>query len=98
MQTKSLCTVGAGYESCQWPVLHQSIGNIITTSVGSRVMCREQGRLVDAFSADAVQRRLAVASVIVIMRWESRVRVLCAITYSDQTELELEIEICTSTW
>lgn len=59
--------------------LQQSITDILTTPIGSRVMRREYGSLVPALidQADnrATQTRLFSATVSALMRWEPRLQV-----------------------
>lgn len=57
--------------------IRQSIGDILSTPVGSRVLCRHYGSivpdLVDYPMNAAYRLRLAAASVMAITRWEPRV-------------------------
>lgn len=59
--------------------LRQSIGDILTTPIGSRVMRREYGslipELIDQPLNGATTVRLYAAAAAAIMRWEPRLRV-----------------------
>lgn len=59
--------------------LRQSIGDILATPIGSRVMRREYGSLVPALIDKpdnlATQTRFFAAASSAIMRWETRVKV-----------------------
>ncbi len=58
--------------------LRQSIADIITTPIGSRVMRREYGsllpELIDQPQNDATTVRLYAAATAALMRWEPRLR------------------------
>ena len=60
--------------------LAQSIGDILTTPLGSRVMRRDYGsllpELVDQPFNDATRLRLYGAAALALMRWEPRIRLL----------------------
>ena len=57
--------------------LRQSIGDILSTPIGSRVMRREYGsllpELVDHPFNDATRLRVYAATVMALMRWEPRI-------------------------
>ena len=59
--------------------LRQSIGDILSTPIGSRVMRREYGSLVPALIDKpdnlATQTRFFAAAASALMRWEPRVKV-----------------------
>lgn len=59
--------------------LRQSVADILTTPIGSRVMRREYGSLVPALIDQpdnlATQTRVYAAIVSALMRWEPRLRV-----------------------
>lgn len=81
--------------------IRQSIEDILTTPVGSRVMRREYGsllfQLVDQPSSGAISLQLSAAAVVAIMRWEPRVRLhraqVVSTEYSGQVGIELDIEL-----
>ena len=58
--------------------LAQSIADILTTPIGSRVMRREYGsllpNLIDAPFNDATRLQAYAAVTIALMRWETRIR------------------------
>lgn len=60
--------------------IRQSVRDILTTPIGSRVMRRDYGSLlpdlIDQPLTDATLLRAYAASVMAITRWEPRVRVL----------------------
>ena len=60
--------------------LGQSIGDILMTPLGSRVMRREYGsllpELIDQPFNDATRLRLYGATALALMRWEPRIRLL----------------------
>lgn len=62
--------------------IRQSIGDILTTPIGSRLKRREYGslipELIDQPSNAATRLRLMSASVMAIVRWEPRVTVQTA--------------------
>lgn len=70
-------TTGAALDSVGH--LRQSIGDILTTPIGSRVMRRDYGSLIpdliDQPLNDALMLRVYSAAVMAIIRWEPRVRV-----------------------
>lgn len=59
--------------------IEQSIEDILTTPIGTRVMRRDYGsllpELIDQPLSDALMLRVYAASVMAIKRWEPRVRV-----------------------
>lgn len=59
--------------------IRQSVADIITTPVGSRVMRREYGSLVpellDMPMSDALMMRVYAATVIAVSRWEPRINI-----------------------
>lgn len=59
--------------------IRQSVADIITTPVGSRVMRREYGSLVpellDMPITDALMMRVYAATVIAVSRWEPRINI-----------------------
>lgn len=59
--------------------IHQSVADILTTPIGTRVMRRDYGslipELIDQPLTDANFLRLYAATVIAITRWEPRIRV-----------------------
>lgn len=77
--------------------LRQSIADILTTPVGSRVMRREYGslipELIDAPFNAATRQRLYAAAVTALIRWEPRLRIsrvqLSDATYQGAAELEI---------
>lgn len=60
--------------------LAQSIGDILTTPLGSRVMRRDYGsllpELIDQPFNDATRLRLYGAAALALMRWEPRIRLI----------------------
>lgn len=58
--------------------IQQSIADILTTPIGSRIQRREYGSLlpslIDAPATDSERLRVIAAAVIAIMRWEPRIR------------------------
>lgn len=60
--------------------LAQSIGDILTTPLGTRVMRRDYGsllpELVDQPFNDATRLRLFGATALALMRWEPRIRLI----------------------
>jgi len=60
--------------------LGQSIGDILMTPLGSRVMRRDYGsllpELIDAPFNDATRLRLYGATALALMRWEPRIRLI----------------------
>lgn len=81
------------------PTAHiaQSIGDILTTPLGSRVMRREYGSLlpdlIDAPLNDATRLQAYAAVAIALMRWEPRIRlsrVSLAIEKSGSAVLDVE--------
>ncbi len=60
--------------------LGQSIGDILTTPLGSRVMRRDYGsllpELIDQPFNEATRLRLYGATALALMRWEPRIRLL----------------------
>jgi hypothetical protein len=61
------------------PHIRQSIADILTTRIGTRVMRREYGsllpELIDHPANPANLLRMQAASIMAILRWEPRVRV-----------------------
>ncbi|MDP2128186.1 MAG: GPW/gp25 family protein [Pseudohongiella sp.] len=59
--------------------IRQSVRDILTTPIGSRVMRRDYGsllpELIDQPMNDATRLRLYAASVMAIIRWEPRVQI-----------------------
>ncbi|AQU84926.1 MULTISPECIES: GPW/gp25 family protein [unclassified Halomonas] len=59
--------------------IRQSIADIITTPIGSRVMRRDYGSLVpeliDMPMSDALMMQLYAATVIAVTRWEPRITI-----------------------
>ena len=77
--------------------LRQSIADIITTPIGTRVMRRDYGSLVpsliDAPQNNATTVRLYSAITSALMRWEPRVRLSrVAITHTDAGATVLDLE------
>ena len=77
--------------------LRQSIADIITTPIGTRVMRRDYGSLVpsliDAPQNNATTVRLYSAITSALMRWEPRVRLSrVAITHTDAGAAVLDLE------
>lgn len=75
----------SGHALSDWQHVEQSIGKILTTPIGSRVMRRDFGSLLpDLVDAKMVQRNvlaLYVAAAVAIDKWEPRFRLArCAIT------------------
>lgn len=70
----------SGETLAEFDHIRQSIRDILTTPIGSRVMRREYGsmlaELIDQPLNDATLLRAYAASVMAITRWEPRVRVL----------------------
>ena len=68
--------------------IRQSISDILSTPVGSRVLCRPYGSivpdLIDYPMNAAYRLRLAGASVMAIARWEHRVIIKSALIDIDQ--------------
>lgn len=59
--------------------IQQSVADIITTPIGSRVMRREYGSLVpellDMPMSDALMMQVYAATVIAVTRWEPRIQI-----------------------
>lgn len=79
--------------------IRQSITDILTTPVGSRVMRREYGSdiftLLDAPINGATKMRLMAATVMAIINWEPRVKVTSmspTITMNGEMALYIEFE------
>lgn len=79
--------------------IRQSIKDILTTRIGSRVMRRDYGsllpELIDHPATPANLLRLGAASIMAILRWEPRVRITrtaFAIGIDGSATLELEGE------
>lgn len=78
--------------------LRQSIGDILTTPIGSRVMRREYGSLVPALIDKpdnlATQTRFFAAAASALMRWEPRLKVdRMAITRDPARQGRISLEI-----
>lgn len=78
--------------------LRQSIGDILATPIGSRVMRREYGSLVPALIDKpdnlATQTRFFAAAASALMRWEPRLKVdRMAITRHPERQGRLTLEI-----
>ncbi len=78
--------------------LRQSIGDILTTPIGSRVMRREYGSLVPALIDKpdnlATQTRFFAAAASALMRWEPRLKVdRMAITRDPERQGRISLEI-----
>lgn len=71
-------TTGTGIEALE-DHIHQSIGDILTTPVGSRVMRREYGSvipdLIDQPLNQSTLLRLYAATAAAVMRWEPRFQI-----------------------
>lgn len=76
--------------------IRQSVRDILTTPIGSRVMRREYGsllpELVDQPLNNATLLRVYAAAAIAIMRWENRIR-LQRISASTLTNGELVVDL-----
>ncbi len=79
--------------------IRQSIADILTTPVGSRIMRREYGSeifmLLDAPMNGATKLRIMAATVMAIINWEPRVKVTAMsidITFDGQMVLSVEFE------
>lgn len=78
--------------------ISQSIGDILTTRIGSRVMRREYGSLlvdlIDQPGNPATQLLCYAAIAMALIRWEPRVRIsrvqLTALNIAGQCELDVE--------
>ena len=70
--------------------IRQSVGDILTTPLGSRVMCRDYGSilpdLVDQPLHDATLLRAYAATVIAVTKWENRIRVQRIAREIDETQ------------
>jgi phage baseplate assembly protein W len=81
--------------------IQQSIADILTTPIGSRIQRREYGSLlpslIDMPATDAERLRVVAAAVIAIMRWEPRIRLhrvrFGSITREGQANLEITAEL-----
>ena len=78
--------------------LRQSIGDILSTPIGSRVMRREYGSLVPALIDKpdnlATQTRFFAAAASALMRWEPRLKVdRMAITRDPSRQGRIALEI-----
>ncbi|WP_068634905.1 GPW/gp25 family protein [Thauera butanivorans] len=71
--------VSTGRRCAELDHLRQSIRDILTTPIGSRVMRRDYGsylpELIDQPFNDATRQRLMGASVMALHRWEPRLRI-----------------------
>jgi phage baseplate assembly protein W len=84
--------------------IQQSIGDILTTRIGSRVMRRDYGSqlvdLIDHPSNGATLLMAYSAIVMALMRWEPRVRInqvqLSGLTSGGQCELTLDATLVDS--
>ena len=79
--------------------ISQSITDILTTPIGSRIMRREYGseifRLLDAPMNGATKLRIMAATVMSIINWEPRVKVTAMsveITFDGKMVLSVEFE------
>jgi phage baseplate assembly protein W len=76
--------------------IRQSIHDILTTPVGSRIMRREYGSLIPSLidhpSNEANRLRLMAASAMAIVRWEPRVQINAA-TLSLAMDGRVQIDI-----
>lgn len=78
--------------------IRQSVADILTTPLGSRLMRREYGsqvpELIDAPFNGATQVRLYAATAMALMRWEPRIRLsrvqITAANFAGQADLQLE--------
>lgn len=81
--------------------IRQSIGDILTTRLGSRVMRREYGSqlvdLIDAPGNQATLLRAYAAIAMSLIRWEPRIRIsriqINGLNIGGQCELELEASL-----
>lgn len=81
--------------------IQQSIADILTTPIGSRIQRREYGSLlpslVDMPATDTERLRVVAAAVIAIMRWEPRIRLNFVrferLTRDGAAELDIEAEL-----
>ena len=77
--------------------IRQSIADILTTPLGSRVMRRDYGsllpELIDHPQNDATNLMLMAATVDALLRWEPRLRIDQVQTYrSEDGSLQLDLE------
>ncbi|MGN7444725.1 GPW/gp25 family protein [Pseudomonas lactis] len=90
------CDTGSAISTVEH--IGQSISDILTTRLGTRVMRREYGNLlpelVDQPFNDATRLRVYAASVMAIMRWEPRVSLtriqLQDASLQDQVVMDIE--------
>lgn len=79
--------------------IRQSIRDILTTRVGSRVMRRDYGSLVpeliDQPANPITQMRLRAATVMAVLRWEPRIQInrcTIAIGYDGGVDVQLDAQ------
>lgn len=84
--------------------IRQSINDVLTTPVGSRVMRRDYGSLLSELMAqplnDATILRIYAATVMALVRWEPRVKVLSVaktLSVASPGRISLIINVLTST-
>jgi phage baseplate assembly protein W len=86
-----------GVALSDWDHVAQSIGKILTTPIGSRVMRREFGsdlpELVDRKMTSANILKVYAASALAIIRWEPRFRMKTGRVVSASADGKLTIEI-----
>lgn len=81
--------------------IQQSIADILTTPIGSRIQRREYGSLlpslIDMPATDAERLRVMAAAVIAITRWEPRIRLNFVrferLNRDGAAELDIEAEL-----
>lgn len=75
--------------------IRQSIGDILTTPLGSRVMRRDYGSalpdLIDAPLNDKTTLRLYAATAAAIMRWEPRFKISAIALFTDHAAATVEV-------
>lgn len=75
--------------------IRQSIGDILTTPLASRVMRRDYGSalpdLIDAPLNDKTRLRLYAATAAAIMRWEPRFKISAIALYTDNSAATVEV-------
>lgn len=81
------------------PHIWQSVRDILTTRIGTRVQRRDYGSMVPALldhpMNEATRLRLRAATVMALMRWEPRIRITSvdmAVGYDGKTNLTIEAE------
>lgn len=77
--------------------IRQSVSDILTTPIGSRVMRREYGsllpELIDQPGHAATRLRLMAATVMALLRWEPRLRVTAVgLTISADGKAQVDID------